>query len=91
MKKLLAAALLAAFAVTAVAGDAEAQRRGGGRTRVIQTSPSVDLSTLLLLGAMGGGNAFAGGGGSLLLPFLLAPQTTVIEERGRRGGRRLAR
>ena len=99
MKRLLATAMVAAFALTAVAGDAEAQRRRS-RTEVITTAPSIDPLTLMLLLGGGGigqaGLAYGGGGlgiAPLLLPQLLAPpQTVIIEERGgRRGDRRRVR
>jgi hypothetical protein len=92
MKRLLAVAAIAALAVTSVAGDAEAQRRGGrSRTQVIQTAPAIDLQTLLLLGALGG-NGLTGGIGltglTALSPLLLQPQASTVIIDGGRGGRR---
>ena len=93
MKRLLAVAAIAAFAVTSVTGDAEAQRRGGrSRTQVIQTAPAgIDLQTLLLLGALGGNGLTGGIGGiglTALAPMLLQPQASTVIIDGGRGGRR---
>lgn len=92
----------ASAGVTGVSSNVELVRdgRGRSRTRVITTAPAattgVDLTTLMLLGALGGGGGAAsfglsdsgGGLGLSLLPLLLGQQnagtTTIIEERGRR-------
>lgn len=98
MKKAVVALALVAMGFGVVADNAEARRRGGGRDRVIvEQAPTtgvggIDLTTLMLLGAMGGGGGVSGI--SSILPFLAlggtqqASETIIIEDRG---GRRRSR
>lgn len=97
MKKAILALSLVALGFGAVTDDAEARRRGGRDRVIVEQAPAatggIDLTTLMLLGAMGGGGGVSGI--SSILPFLAlggttqASETIIIEERGRRrGGRR---
>ncbi len=77
-----------------IPGNCRFRGRRGGGTTIIEQSPGIDLTTMLLLGGLGGGgltSMASGGAGLGILPFLalsgmLEPQTTVIRER-RRGRR----
>lgn len=89
MKKLAIAAVLAAVSLAGAATAADAQvrhRHHGGGGSIIQTSPGIDINTLLLLGTLGAGGA----GANAVLPLALLgatlaqPSETVVTRRGRR-------